>query len=343
MATAKKGAKSNKTAHVLNLLTAPGAAKEAPAEPTPEDEGVPQTVIPAEVPETAGRPLAPPVLEVARSNDAQISLQIKDALENELLAETGEDLMAPPSEAEPVQAAEPAPEPVPIPEPAPAPQPAAIGGKLSQEDIERMLAGGIPESEPAPSPKPEPAPAPQPAATGGKLSQEDIERMLAGGIPESEPAPSPKPEPAPAPQPAATGGKLSQEDIERMLAGGIPESEPAPSPKPEPAPAPQPAAPEPQPDPEELQIINVMEYLVELKAPRYISMFGLCTCPRCIADVKALTLTNLQPSYVVVPRSEAHGMLTVYESRFNSTVFAQLTRSCKVVMDNPRHNQKFML
>ena len=226
MATAKKGAKSNKTAHVLNLLTAPGAAKEAPAEPTPEDEGVPQTVIPAEVPETAGRPLAPPVLEVARSNDAQISLQIKDALENELLAETGEDLMAPPSEAEPVQAAEPAPEPVPIPEPAPAPQP---------------------------------------------------------------------------------------------------------------------AVPEPQPDPDELQIINVMEYLVELKAPRYISMFGLCTCPRCIADVKALTLTNLQPSYVVVPRSEAHGMLTVYESRFNSTVFAQLTRSCKVVMDNPRHNQKFML
>ena len=308
MATAKKGAKNNKTAHVLNLLTAPGAAKEAPAEPTPEDEGVPQTVIPAEVPETAGRPLTPPVLEVARSNDAQISLQIKDALENELLAETGEDLMDPPSEAEPVQTAEPA--PAPKPEPAPAPQPAPTGGKLSQEDIERMLAGGIPESDPAPAPKPEPAP--QPAATGGKLSQEDIERMLAGGIPESDPAPAPKPEPTPVP-------------------------------KPEPAPVQQPAAPEPQPDPEELQIINVMEYLVELKAPRYISMFGLCTCPRCIADVKALTLTNLQPSYVVVPRSEAHGMLTVYESRFNSTVFAQLTRSCKVVMDNPRHNQKFML
>ena len=72
MATAKKGAKSNKTAHVLNLLTAPGAAKEAPAEPTPEDEGVPQTVIPAEVPETAGRPLAPPVLEVARSNEVNL-------------------------------------------------------------------------------------------------------------------------------------------------------------------------------------------------------------------------------------------------------------------------------
>lgn len=253
MATAKKGAKNNKTAHVLNLLTAPGAAKEAPAEPTPEEEGV--AAVPADPPEAAGRPLTPPVLEVARSNDAQISLQIKDALESELLAETGEGIESP-VEAEP---------------------------------------------------------------------------------------PAPMPEPAPTPQPTSSGGKLSQEEIERMLAGGIPEPEPAPAPMPEPAPAPQPAVPEPQPDPEELQIINVMEYLVELKAPRYISMFGLCTCPRCIADVKALTLTNLQPAYVVVPRSEAHGMLTVYESRFNSTVFAQLTRSCKVVMDNPRHNQKFML
>ena len=32
-------------------------------------------------------------------------------------------------------------------------------------------------------------------------------------------------------------------------------------------------------------------------------------------------------------------MLTVYESRYNSTIFAQLTRACKVVMDNPRHKR----
>ena len=84
----------------------------------------------------------------------------------------------------------------------------------------------------------------------------------------------------------------------------------------------------------------IMEALVEEKSPRYISMFGLCSCERCAADVRALTLTNLQPAYVVVPRREVHAMLTIYESRFNSTIFAQLTRSCKVVMDSPRHNQK---
>ena len=45
------------------------------------------------------------------------------------------------------------------------------------------------------------------------------------------------------------------------------------------------------------------------------------------------------PHYIVVPRSEAQAMITIFESRFNSTIFAQLTRACKIVMDNPRHNR----
>ena len=145
----------------------------------------------------------------------------------------------------------------------------------------------------------------------------------------SEPSPEPTPGPESAPDSA-------------------PEPEPAPDPAPEPAskakPEPE-AAPEPKPTPpaqpveEDFTIINIMENLVEMKAPRYISMFGLCSCSRCVADVKALTLTHLQPSYIVAPRTEARGMLTVYESRYNSTIFAQLTRACKVVMDNPRHDR----
>ena len=249
MATAKKGSKSNKTAHVLNLL-APNEEKEAATEPlqaetageTPAGDASAETI-------PAPRPLTPPILEVARANDEQISLQIKDALESELLAE--EDAV----EEEP-----PLPEP---PDPIPEPRPPILA------------------EEPQPAPIPDPVPQPDP-------------------IPEEEPA-------------------LKQE----------------PSPEP-----PKEAAPAPAPDPEELMVVNIMETLVREKAPRYISMFGLCPCERCAADVRALTLTNLQPAYVVVPRKEAHAMFTIYESRFNSTIFAQLTRSCKIVMDNPRHNRE---
>ena len=150
-------------------------------------------------------------------------------------------------------------------EPAPAESPAPSGGKMSQEDIEKLLAANAPAepSEPAeptepakPVPAPEPAPAESPAPSGGKMSQEDIEKLLAANAPAepaepTEPAePVPAPEPAPVESPAPSGGKMSQEDIEKLLAANAPAepSEPAeptepaePVPTPEPAPAESPA------------------------------------------------------------------------------------------------------
>ena len=120
-------------------------------------------------------------------------------------------------------------------EPAPAESPAPSGGKMSQEDIEKLLAANAPAepSEPAeptepaePVPAPEPAPVESPAPSGGKMSQEDIEKLLVANAPaeHSEPAeptepaePVPTPEPAPAESSAPSGGKMSQADIEALL------------------------------------------------------------------------------------------------------------------------------
>ena len=117
-------------------------------------------------------------------------------------------------------------------EPAPAESSAPSGGKMSQEDIEKLLAANAPAepsepTEPAePVPAPEPAPAESSAPSGGKMSQEDIEKLLAANAPAepSEPAeptepaePVPAPEPAPAESSAPSGGKMSQADIEALL------------------------------------------------------------------------------------------------------------------------------
>ena len=315
MATSKKGSKSNKTAHVLNLLTAPGG-EDTPRNPAaaPSDPSVLEGAeAPVQAEGESARPLAPPILEMARNNDEQVSLQIKDALESELLASLG---------PEPVP--EPTPEPQPQPEPEPAPQPAPEPEIIPEPEPqpEPVAEEPVPEPEPEPIPEPEPEPAAEDPAPAPEPEPEPIpepEPVAEEPLPEPEPEPEPVPEPEPAPQP-----------------------EPKPEPEPAPAPVPEPKAPPkpPQPDPEELVVVNVMDQLVEMKAPRYISMFGLCSCARCAADVRALTLTNLQPAYIVVRRAEVNAMLTVYESRFNSTIFAQLTKACKVVMDNPRHNGK---
>ena len=90
----------------------------------------------------------------------------------------------------------PAPAPAPAPAaPAPAPAPSS-GGVMSQEEIEKMLAGGVPAAAPAPAPAP---------SSGGVMSQEEIEKMLAGGAPAAAPAPAPAApaSAAPAPVPPA--------------------------------------------------------------------------------------------------------------------------------------------
>ena len=372
MATSKKNAKGNKTAHVLNLLTAPGAPKEgAPAaEETAPAEGF--TEQPAAAP---SRPLLPPILEVAQSNDDNLAQQIQQALEEELEAS-----VPLPSVNQPIPSA--VEEVPPVAESILETTPAPSGGKMSQEEIEKLLSASTsaPEPEPAPSassggkmsqeeiekllaassPAPEPESAP-PASSGGKMSQEEIEKLLAANspAPEPEPAPpassggkmsqeeiekllaasSPAPEPEPAP-PASSSGKMSQEEIEKLLSANSP-AEPA-APAPEPAAAPAPAKPVSKPaapSEEDISYTNIMQVLVEEKAPAYIKKFGLCSCKQCEADVKALTLTNLVPKYVVLSKLDRIPMLTVYEGRFNSTVFAQLTRACKVVMDHPHHNR----
>ena len=158
---------------------------------------------------------------------------------------------------------------------------------------------------------------------------------------QEEPAPAPQPEPvqqaAPAPQPE-------------------PVQQPAPAPQPEPAPDPVqeepdplPVAPEPE-DPPEVRFqeplhplnpgyINVMQVLVEEKAPRYTKMFGLCTCERCMEDVKALTLNNLPSKYVVLEPGDRIPRLTVYEGRFASDITSQLLQACKVIMAHPHHGR----
>ncbi len=81
------------------------------------------------------------------------------------------------------------------PAPAPAAEPAgSSGGTLSQEEIEKLLAGGAGEA-PAPAPATEPA-----GSSGGTLSQEEIEKLLAGGVEEAASTPEPAPQPAVQPQ-----------------------------------------------------------------------------------------------------------------------------------------------
>ena len=154
-----------------------------------------------------------PIL-TALNADVEVSTKIKDALESALLieevtpspvatldmyADTDEPVIpapAPKAAPTPVEVAAPAPQPAPAPvtaapvveAPAPAPQSVAApaeepvsGGKLSQDEIERMLRAMVEETEAAPAAAPAPVAAPAPAP-------------VTASVPEPAPAPISEPE-----------------------------------------------------------------------------------------------------------------------------------------------------
>ena len=171
----------------------------------------------------------------------------------------------------------------------------------------------------------------QPDAEASLQIKEALEAALAGELgdagpvpqendpnPGPQPEPEPEPEPLPEPEPAETAAPLSVP---------VPAGDPSGTP---------PSAPA---DPG-ISCINVMQVLVDEKADKYIKMFGLCGCPRCAADVRALALNNLPPKYVVMPPGQVVPRISVYEGRYSAAVTMQILRACQTVMENPRHDRQ---
>ena len=199
-----KNSKTTKTAHVLNLITTPAqrqAAAQKQAEAEAEISSAAADAAGAAAPVIPSRPLTPPIVEVAHTQDEKIASQIRSALNSELeqLANENNAALAPPEtlaaelakevaalEAELAPAAQAAPEPEPAPaaQAAPEPEPAPAA-QAAPEPEPAPAAQAAPEPEPAPAPEPTPEPA-HPAPPLPSLTREQYRPDFRG------PAPTPQ-------------------------------------------------------------------------------------------------------------------------------------------------------
>ena len=170
--------KTNKTAHVMNLLTNGTPAENAdPAETSANaassDSAAGSQEKKGDVSSQTASPKKVTVVDEASQND-RLSQEIFNKLSEELEEET---------KAEPEAVSEPAPAPEPTPAPAPVPEPAPESAPVP-EPAPTPAPDPVPEPTPEPAPAPEPVPAPAPTPA-----------------PEPTPAPAPTPEPTPEPAP----------------------------------------------------------------------------------------------------------------------------------------------
>lgn len=340
--------KSNKTAHVLNLLAGHDNTKEAAEENTPEEAS------PTGQAETdAGTTSAPASSADSTAASAASASGPAPAQNISVIDTTGEDPVAAliheklSSEFEPQKSEASA-------------NPAA---SLSDSDTVKAdeIAEAVPEPAPRAEPKAEPVPAPQAElkaeptpAPQAESKAEPIPVPQAESKAEPAPAPQaepkteqssapqagPKAEPVPAPQAESKAEPISVPQAESKAE---PISAPQTESKAEPAPQAEPkaelkeepqAVPEPEPS---FAAVNVMESIVKDKIIYFMRQFDVCTCDRCIADTVAMTLNGLTPKYIVTTPAAVDPLLSYYTSRLISDVTVEATKACMVIKDNPRH------
>ncbi len=85
--------------------------------------------------------------------------------------------------------------------------------------------------------------------------------------------------------------------------------------------------------------INVLERLVQDKVVFYMKQFGNCMCSRCIADVIALTLTNLPPRYEVVEKRAIAPLMNFYAQHYMGQITVEITKACTTVRERPHHGR----
>ena len=216
--------------------------------------------------------------------------------------------------------------------------------KSALEDALAQEAAPKPH-EPAPKPepvsKPEPIPEPEPVP----------EPVLPPESVPPEPIPAPVPDPIPVPEPVSPPVEVRPpEPVSPPVEVRPPEpvSPPVEIHPPEQPPLDLPVSPVPpvheavqeqEEDEDDVTYVNVMQLLVEEKAEKYMRLYGLCCCPRCVIDVKALALNNLPPKYVVMHKGDMVPRITVYEGRYNAVITAQLMQACTSVQKAPHHHR----
>lgn len=196
-----RGTNSSKTEHVMNLLRKSGST-ETPRQAVAEEnataaasasKATPRNKLPILTALNADVEVSTKIKDALES-----ALLIEEATPSpvatlDMYAETDEPVIPAPAPKAPPTPVEVA---APVPQPAPAPVAAA-------PVVETPAPAPTPVEVPAPVPQPAAVPAAE-SASGGKLSQDEIERMLRAMVEETESAPvaAPAPTPAPAPEPA---------------------------------------------------------------------------------------------------------------------------------------------
>lgn len=88
-----------------------------------------------------------------------------------------------------------------------------------------------------------------------------------------------------------------------------------------------------------MKVQNYMEDAVEVLLPNILDEYSqLCTCKRCISDIKAIALNNLPPKYVTTEKGSILSKANMFKTQSEVDVTKALIDAIEKVSQSPRHS-----
>ena len=89
-----------------------------------------------------------------------------------------------------------------------------------------------------------------------------------------------------------------------------------------------------------MKVHNYMEHEVDLLLKDILKNYtDVCQCEKCLADIKAITLNQLQPLYVVTHKGELYTKLNEFDQQFEVDIYKALIHAIKKVKEKPHHEK----
>lgn len=87
-----------------------------------------------------------------------------------------------------------------------------------------------------------------------------------------------------------------------------------------------------------LKVINIVEKLVRDCLEEVLELRpGMCRCDKCVADIMAVALNNLQPRYVVSDKGETLAKAAFLDKDLKMALLIAVAEAAERISSNPRH------
>ncbi len=86
-----------------------------------------------------------------------------------------------------------------------------------------------------------------------------------------------------------------------------------------------------------IKVQNVMEDVVGEIIDNIIEITGMCGCPKCRADVMALSLNKLPPKYVATQTGNVFSHMEATATQMQAEITVAVMTAVEMVTRNPKH------